>query len=75
MKFNVEEVRKWITIKLGKKVANEIVEEQETIVYKMDEDKLLKVLADNDMDLEVLKPYITVSTSKPFIRGYVKKGD
>ena len=69
-KFDVEAIRKFLMMKLGKEAASECVEEEIVIKYNLDEDKLLKVLSDHKLGLEALDSYIKVTQSKKFIRGY-----
>lgn len=69
--FNVEGIGRWLTEEFGKKASKRIVFPVETLT--MDEDRLLALLRDNDLELDVLEPFTTKKLSKEFIRGYKRE--
>lgn len=68
--WDINSLYKFLNQKFGKKIAKNIVKEKTVVTYHLDENELHKLITAKKVTSKVLKKFIDVKESRPFIRLY-----
>ena len=72
-RWESEDVLKYLTQKLGNRVADKAVITETMLNYVVDENEILRLVREKKVSMKNLKKYITVIKSRPYLKALVVK--